>query len=328
MLRSGLLVRRETAVLTLIARRLVATVPVLVLVTLGVFLLIHLVPGDPVETMLGESQDPVAKAALRQELGFDQPLHIQYLTWLSRVVQGDLGRSIRTHQTVLENVGQRIRPSLELAAFAMLISLCIAVPLGTLTATHRNSPLDSLGTSFALFGICMPNFVIALLLIFIFGVTLHWLPISSFTDPLQDPINGIRSLTLPAITLGLALAAVIARTLRSSLLEAFADDYVQTARAKGLAEWAVVRRHALKNALIPVVTVLGLQFGTLIGGAVITEYVFALPGVGRLVVDAVFARDYPLVQGVVLLIAVGFIISNLAVDILYGWIDPRIRYSA
>jgi peptide/nickel transport system permease protein len=314
--------------LTLIVQRLVATLPVLVLVTLGVFLLIHLVPGDPVETMLGESQDPIAKEALRRDLGFDQPLHVQYVTWLSHVAQGDLGRSVRTHQTVLENVGQRIRPSLELAAYAMLISLCIAIPLGILTATHRNSVLDSLGTGFALFGICMPNFVIALLLIFVFGVTLHWLPISSFTDPLQDPVNGIRSLTLPAITLGLALAAVIARTLRSSLLEVFAEDYVQTARAKGLAEWAVVRRHALKNALIPVVTVLGLQFGTLIGGAVITEYVFALPGVGRLVVDAVFARDYPLVQGVVLLIAVGFIASNLAVDIVYGWIDPRIRYSA
>jgi peptide/nickel transport system permease protein len=302
--------------------------PVLVLVTLGVFLLIHLVPGDPVETMLGESQDPIAKEALRHELGFDQPLYIQYVTWLGHVAQGDLGRSVRTHQTVLDNVGQRIRPSLELAAYAMLISLSIAIPLGILTATHRNSLLDSLGTGFALFGICMPNFVIALLLIFVFGVSLHWLPISSFTDPLQDPINGIRSLTMPAITLGLALAAVIARTLRSSLLEVFADDYVRTARAKGLAEWAVVRGHALKNALIPVVTVLGLQFGTLIGGAVITEYVFALPGVGRLVVDAVFARDYPLVQGVVLLIALGFIASNLAVDVIYGWIDPRIRYSA
>jgi peptide/nickel transport system permease protein len=313
---------------SLIVRRLVATVPVLFLVTLGVFLLIHLVPGDPVEAMLGESQDAVAKATLRRELGFDQPLHIQYITWVGRIVQGDLGRSIRSHQTVLDDVGRRIRPSLELAVFAMLISLCVAVPIGTFTATHRNSALDGFGTAFALFGICMPNFVIALLLIFVFGVTLHWLPISSFTDPFDDPVAGIRSLTLPAITLGLALAAVITRTLRSSLLETLSDDYVRTARAKGLAEAAVVRRHAMKNALIPVVTVMGLQFGGLIGGAVITEYVFALPGVGRLVVDAVFARDYPLVQGVVLLIAVGFIFSNLVVDIVYGWLDPRIRYSS
>jgi peptide/nickel transport system permease protein len=311
----------------LILRRLLATVPVLVLVTLGVFLLIHLVPGDPVEAMLGESQDAVAKQALRRELGLDQPLYVQYVTWMGRVVQGDLGRSVRTHQTVLDNVSHRIRPSLELAVFAMLISLCVAIPLGIVTATHRNSAIDSFGTSFALFGICMPNFVIALLLIFVFGVTLHWLPISTFTDPFDDPVAGIRSLTLPAITLGLALSAVVTRTLRSSLLETLADDYVRTARAKGLSEWAVVRRHALKNALIPVVTVVGLQFGTLIGGAVITEYIFALPGVGRLVVDAVFARDYPLVQGVVLLITVGFIASNLVVDILYGWLDPRIRYA-
>jgi peptide/nickel transport system permease protein len=175
--------------------------------------------------------------------------------------------------------------------------------------------------------VCMPNFVLALLLIFVFGVTLHWLPISSYTDPLENPVNGVKALVLPSLTLGMAVAAVISRTLRSSLLETLTEDYVKTARAKGLAESAVIVKHALKNALIPVVTVLGLQFGTLIGGAVITEYIFALPGVGRLVVDAVFARDYPLVQGVVLVITVGFIVSNLMVDIVYGWLDPRIRYT-
>jgi peptide/nickel transport system permease protein len=314
--------------LRLVARRLLATIPVLFLVTLGVFMLIHLVPGDPVEVMLGESQDPVAKEALRHDLGLDQPLYIQYANWLIRLAQGDLGRSVRTHQTVLDNVTQRIRPTLELAIYAMLIALVVAVPLGILTATHRNSPLDSVGTSFALFGVCMPNFVLALLLIFVFGVSLHWLPISSYTDPVDNPVAGIKSLTLPAITLGLALAAVIARTLRSSLLESLGEEYIKTARAKGLDTGSVVIGHALKNALIPVVTVIGLQFGTLIGGAVITEYVFAIPGVGRLVVDSVFARDYPLVQGVVLLICVGFIVCNLLVDILYGWLDPRIRLSA
>ena len=202
----------------------------------------------------------------------------------------------------------------------------VATPIGILSAARRNSAVDRLGTSFALFGICMPNFLIALLLIFVFGVPLRWLPISGYVDPWEEPWDGVRSLALPAITLGLALAAVITRTLRSSMLEALSEDYVRTARAKGLSDGAVVRRHALRNALIPVVTVLGLQLGTLVGGAVITEYVFALPGVGRLVVDAVFARDYPLVQGVVLLIAAGFIVSNLAVDLLYGWIDPRIRH--
>ena len=310
----------------LILRRLLATVPVLVLVTAGVFALIHLTPGDPIDVMMAESVDPTVKANLRRELGLDRPILVQYAAWMGRLVQGDLGRSIRNREPVIENVGRRIRPSLQLAALAMAISLVVATPIGILSAARRNGSVDRLGTSFALFGICMPNFLLALLLIFLFGVKLRWLPISGYTDPLEDPVLGLRSLVLPAVTLGLALAAVVTRTLRSSMLEALAEDYVRTARAKGLPERAVIRRHVLKNALIPVVTVLGLQLGTLIGGAVITEYVFALPGVGRLVVDAVFARDYPLVQGVVLLIAVGFIVSNLLVDLLYGWIDPRIRF--
>jgi peptide/nickel transport system permease protein len=244
---------------------------------------------------------------------------------MGRILRGDLGRSIRNQEPVIENVGRRIRPSLQLAGLAMAISLVVATPVGILSAARRNTAVDRFGTSFALFGICMPNFLIALLLIFVFGVTLRWLPISGYIDPWEEPLAGLRSLVLPAATLGLALAAVVTRTLRSSMLEALSEDYVRTARAKGLDEATIVRSHVLKNALIPVVTVLGLQLGTLIGGAVITEYVFALPGVGRLVVDAVFARDYPLVQGVVLLIAVGFILTNLMVDVLYGLIDPRIR---
>jgi peptide/nickel transport system permease protein len=310
----------------LILRRLVATIPVLLLVTAGVFALIHLTPGDPIDAMMAESVDDSVKRELRRDLGLDRPLYLQYVTWMGRLLQGDLGRSIRNREPVIENVGRRIKPSLQLAGLAMAISLLVATPIGILSAARRNSTLDRFGTSFALFGICMPNFLIALLLIFLFGVTLRWLPISGYVDPMEELWDGLRSLALPAITLGLALAAVITRTLRSSMLEALSEDYIRTARAKGLSEGAVIRAHALKNALIPVVTVLGLQLGTLIGGAVITEYVFALPGVGRLVVDAVFARDYPLVQGVVLLIAVGFILSNLMVDLLYGWIDPRIRH--
>jgi peptide/nickel transport system permease protein len=310
----------------LVLRRLLATIPVLVLVTAGVFALIHLTPGDPIDVMMAESVDDSVKANLRRELGLDRPLYIQYAAWMGRLLRGDLGRSIRNGEPVIENVSRRIRPSLQLAALAMAVSLVLATPLGILSAARRNTSVDRVGTTFALFGICMPNFLLALLLIFVFGVKLRWLPISGYSDPLEDGLHGLRSLVLPALTLGLALAAVVTRTLRSSMLETLSEDYVRTARAKGLSEWSVVRGHALKNALIPVVTVLGLQLGTLIGGAVITEYVFALPGVGRLVVDAVFARDYPLVQGVVLLIAVGFILSNLAVDLLYGWIDPRIRY--
>ena len=310
----------------LVLRRLLATIPVLVLVTAGVFALIHLTPGDPIDVMMAESVDATVKANLRRELGLDQPIFVQYGAWMWRLLHGDLGRSIRNGEPVIENVSRRIRPSLQLAALAMAISLVLATPLGILSAARRNTSVDRFGTTFALFGICMPNFLLALLLIFFFGVKLRWLPISGYTDPLEDTLHGLRSLVLPALTLGLALAAVVTRTLRSSMLDALSEDYVRTARAKGLSEWSVIRGHVLKNALIPVVTVLGLQLGTLIGGAVITEYVFALPGVGRLVVDAVFARDYPLVQGVVLLIAVGFIVSNLAVDLLYGWIDPRIRY--
>ncbi len=309
-----------------VLHRLLAAIPVLLFVTAGVFSLVHLTPGDPIDAMMAESVNATVKATLRRELGLDQPIHVQYLAWMGRLLQGDLGRSIRNREPVIENVGRRLRPSLELALFATIIALLVAFPVGILSAARHNTAVDGAGTTFALFGICMPNFLIALLLIFFFGVTLRWLPISGYTDPLEEPVRGLRSLTLPAITLGLALAAVIARTLRSSLLEALSEDYVRTARAKGLSEPAVLTRHALKNSLIPVVTLLGLQLGTLIGGAVITEYVFALPGVGRLVVDAVFARDYPLVQGVVLLIAVGFILSNLAVNVVYGWLDPRIRY--
>jgi peptide/nickel transport system permease protein len=309
----------------LVLHRLGAVIPVLLLVTAGVFTLLHLTPGDPIDAMMAESVDAGVKETLRRDLGLDQPIAVQYVRWMGRLVRGDLGRSIRNGEPVIENVGRRIRPSLQLAALAMTVSLLVAFPVGIVSAVRRNSGADRVATTFALFGICMPNFLLALLLIFVFGVTLRWLPISGYTDPLEEPWLGFRSLVLPAVTLGLALAAVITRTLRSSLLEALAEDYVRTARAKGLSEWSVIRRHVLKNAMIPVVTVLGLQLGTLIGGAVITEYVFALPGVGRLVVDAVFARDYPLVQGVVLLIALGFIASNLVVDLLYGWLDPRIR---
>ena len=310
----------------LVLRRVLATVPVLFLVTAGVFALIHLTPGDPVDAMMAESVDASVKTSLRRELGLDQPLPRQYLSWMARLLRGDLGRSIRNHEPVVTNVSRRIRPSLQLATCALVIAVAVAFPVGLVSAARRNTVVDGAGTTFALLGICMPSFLTALLLIFLFGVTLRWLPVSGYTDPFEEPLAGMKSLTLPALTLGLALAAVITRTLRSSLLEALAKDYVRTARAKGLSEPMVLGRHALRNGLIPVVTVIGLQLGALIGGAIITEYVFALPGVGRLVVDAVFARDYPLVQGVVLLIAAGFIVSSLLVDLAYGLIDPRIRH--
>src|SRR3989441_5860979 len=221
----------------LVLRRLGSTVPVLLLVTAGVFLLLHLTPGDPIDVMMAESVDVTVKENLRRELGLDRPLYVQYATWMGRLLKADLGRSIRNGEPVIENVSRRLRPSLELALCAMAISLMIAFPLGIVCAVRRNTPIDRAGATFAVVGICMPNFLLALLLIFLFGVTLRWLPISGYTDPLDEPWNGLRSLALPAVTLGLALAAVVTRTLRSSLLERLAEDYVRTARAKGLSEW-------------------------------------------------------------------------------------------
>jgi peptide/nickel transport system permease protein len=309
-----------------VAQRLLATVPVLLLVSVGVFALIHLIPGDPVQVMAGESQDPAVVATLRHQLGLDRPLSVQYVTWLGHALRGDLGRSIRTNSPVLDMIGERARPTLELSALALLIALLVAMPVGVLSATHRNSPIDALGTAFAIFGISMPNFVIGLILIFVFAVRLGWLPTSGFVDVFDDPVAGLRSLALPAITLGLQLTAIIARMTRSTLLESLGQDYVRTARAKGLSQRAVVLRHALRNALIPVVTIVGLQVGGLLAGAVITEFIFAIPGVGRLIVDAIFARDFPVVQGVVLVTALGFIASNLLADVLYALLDPRIRW--
>src|SRR5215468_8524227 len=234
----------------LILHRLGATIPVLLLVTAGVFSLLHLTPGDPIDAMMAESVDATVKETLRRELGLDRPIAVQYVAWMGRLLRGDLGRSIRNGEPVIENVSRRIRPSLELALLAMAIALIVAFPVAIVSAVRHNTAVDRLGTSLALVGICLPNFLLALLLIFVFGVTLRWLPISGYLDPLDEGWSGIRSLVLPAVTLGLALAAVIMRTLRSSLLEALGEDYVRTARAKGLSESVVIRGHVLRNALI------------------------------------------------------------------------------
>jgi peptide/nickel transport system permease protein len=307
-------------------RRIAGTVPVLLVVSAIVFSLIHLTPGDPVAIMLREESDPATVAILRRELGLDRPLPVQYLTWLGRAVRGELGRSIRTNQPVTEAIRERLPVTLSLAAAATVLALAVALPAGILSAVRRNSVADVAGTLVALSGISLPNFWLAILLIFLFSVILGWLPPMGYVSPLRDPWGGLRSLLLPAITLGTAMAAIVMRMTRSSLLEVLQLDYVRTARAKGLAERPVLLRHAMKNALIPVVTVVGLQAGALLGGAIITETIFALPGVGRLLVDAIFQRDFPIVQGVVLLLALNFLLVNLLVDVAYGWLDPRIRY--
>lgn len=276
--------------------------------------------------MAGEMATPDEVAQLRHQLGLDRPIYVQYADWIGRAARGDLGRSIRDNQPVAQALVQHVKPTLQLSVLALLISLLIAFPVGIISATRPGTPLDIVGTVLSLLGVSLPNFVLALSLIFLFSVTLRWLPTSGYVDPFQDLSNGLRSLLLPAISLGTGMAAVTARMVRSSMLEVLGQDYVRTARAKGLGERIVVLRHALRNALIPVVTVLGLQIGNLLGGAVITEYIYGLPGIGQLAVDSIFARDFPLVQGVVLLTACGFLVVNFVVDVLYGVLDPRIRY--
>ncbi|HEV8306861.1 MAG TPA: nickel ABC transporter permease [Methylomirabilota bacterium] len=307
-------------------RRAGAMVPVIAVVSVVVFSLIHLTPGDPVNIMLREEADPATAATLRRQLGLDRPLPLQYAAWLGRAVQGELGRSIRTNQPVTDAIRQRVPVTLSLAAAALLVALAIGLPAGILAAVRRNSVVDVAATLVAISGVSLPSFWLAILLILVFSVTLGWLPPLGWVSPGRDLGAWVRSLVLPAVTLGVAIAAVVMRMTRASLLEVLELDYVRTARAKGLAERRIVLGHALRNALIPVVTVIGLQAGALLGGAVITETIFALPGVGRLLVDAIFQRDFPIVQGVVLVLALNFLIVNLLVDLTYAWLDPRIRY--
>ena len=311
---------------TYVLKRLVAMVPVLLLVSIVIFSLLHLTPGDPVVVMLGEEATPESRDALRRELGLDRPLPIQYGVWLGRVLQGDLGRSIRTHQPVSEAILQRLPVTLELSLLAMVVSLAIALPAGIVAAVRRNSNADLLSTVFSLLGVSMPNFLLAVLLIYVLSLQLRWLPPIGYVNPFDDLGANLKAMIMPSITLGAALAAVVARLTRSTLLEVLNQDYVRTAWAKGLREGVIIQRHAMKNSLIPVVTVVGLQLGNLLGSAIVTETIFALPGVGRLVIDSIFQRDFPLVQGVVLYLALIFLLINLLVDLLYAYLDPRIRY--
>ncbi len=307
-----------------VARRLLATVPLLFFVSLVVFSFVHVLPGDPAVLFLGEEATPETLAKFRTRLGFDRPLVTQYVEWLGRALRGDLGRSLRTNQPVTEAILQRLPVTLELLGAALAVSLAIAIPAGIVSAVKRNSGVDLASTVFALIGFSLPNFWLGLILIYVFALLLRWLPPSGFA-PLPALADNARSLILPALTLGTALAALITRQLRSGMLEVLRQDYVRTAQAKGLGQGVVVAKHALKNALIAVVTVIGLQIGGLLGNTIITESLFALPGVGRLMIDAVFSRDFFIVQGVVLFLAVGYVLSNLIVDVLYSYLDPRIR---
>ncbi len=309
-------------------RRLLAMLPVFILMTIIVFVLIRMVPGDPIDVMYGsEGMDAARRAALTHELGLDQPVLVQYVKWLGRALTGDLGRSYRAHMPVMQLILQRLPATIFLSLAALLFSVVIAFPLGILSAVRRNTWADMGAMGFAVLGISLPQFWSGILLVLIFSVGLGWLPSIGYVSPTQDFSEFILHLILPAITLGWGLAGATTRLARNSLLDELDTEYVRTARSKGLHERAILWVHALRNALIPTITMVGLQLAFLIGGAVVVEVVFALPGIGMLIVDSIFSRDYPVVQGVIMTIAVLVVVVNLAIDVLYTMIDPRIRLS-
>jgi len=308
-----------------IVRRSLISLVTLFIVSIMVFVSQRLLPGDPVRVWAGEERDPESIAYFRHKYGLDQPVVVQYLRWIGLALQGDLGESIRTKLPVRDVVLSKLPITIELALLSLLIALLIAIPTGVISAVRKGSLWDYVGNATALFGLSVPNFWLGIMLIIWFSISLHILPASGYTSPFVDLWDNLRRMIMPAFVLGTGLTAVLMRQTRSSLLEVLSSDYIRTARGKGLSEWAVVVRHALRNGLIPVITVLGLQAGALMGGAVITEQVFVIPGFGKLIVDAVFNRDYAMVQGVVLITATGYILINWAVDIAYSFINPKIR---
>ena len=304
--------------LIFVARRVLAVVPVLFGVTLAVFSMLFLVPGDPVKMMLAEFvTNPDQIAQMRAQLHLDEPILQQYGRFVGNAVRGDLGTSIRSRRPVATEIAENVGSTAQLALASMAVAIGLGIPLGLVAALGRNSWLDVAAMVVALLGVAMPSFWLGLLLIFGFSLHLEWFPATGGGD--------LHHLALPAVTLGMIAAAIIARLTRSSMLEVLGQDYVRTARAKGLAGWGVVVRHALKNALIPIVTIFGLQFGNLLAGAVIVETVFSRPGLGRLVVVGILAKDFPLVQGAVLFVAVAYVLINVLVDVAYAFVDPRIR---
>jgi peptide/nickel transport system permease protein len=312
-----------------IARRLLSMLPVLLIVSIIAFGLLYVLPGDPAVAILGENAgDQRTYQALRHDLGLDQPIYVQYLSWLGRVLQGDLGRSIRTNEAVSAVLLQRVPVSLYVGSAGLLVGLVLGLSVAVGSALRPGTRIDSVGTVLAMGGVAIPSFWQALLFMYVLAVLLRWLPPSGFTSPLQDPLLSARMLIMPALVLGTHSAAVIMRQGRSALLEVLQQDYVTTARSKGLGEPRVLVAHALKNALIPVVTVIGLQMGTLIGGAVVIESIFSIPGMGRLIVDSMYFRDYPMVQALLLLLAVVVLVTNLLTDLTYAYLDPRIRLGA
>ncbi len=300
------------------------TIPVMLLVSVIVFTLINLIPGDPALLFAGNEAGKDVVEALRKQMGLDKPLVVRYLIWLGRLLHGDLGKSVRDGRPVLATLLLKLPVTIELAIVALTVAWTIAVPAGVLAAWKRRSAVDYAATTVALAGISIPNFWLGIMLIYLFAVNLRWLPPSGYVEPWKEPLRSLTLMIMPATVLGTALAALVMRLLRSSMLEVLGTEFIRTAQAKGLSDKVVIVKHALKNAMIPVATVMGLQLGGLLGGAVITEQIFAVPGIGRLAIESILTRDYPMVQGVVLCSATAIVFVNFSVDIIYSVLDPRI----
>ena len=309
-----------------IIRRLLATIPVMVVVAIFVFLLLHLTPGDPAAVIAGDDATPEAVDGIRTKLGLDQPIHVQFGIYAANLLRGDLGTSIFSNLPVLTLVKQRLEPTLVLAASTLVMAVLLAIPMGVLAAWKARTFIDRLVMGFSVLGFAVPGFLVGYLLIYVFAIELKWLPVQGYRPLSQGIDQTARSIILPALALSMAYMALIARMTRASMLDVLSQDYIRTAKAKGVATMIVLLRHALKNAAVPIVTVIGIGLTLLISGVVITETVFNIPGLGRLTVDAILKRDYPIIQGLIILFAGAKVLVNLLIDISYVFFDPRIRY--